>query len=117
MDGCEGGVVHLTTKELVAGALPCKHKGWPGEKLKIGKARPQEDLERVSAVREAVGPAFDIMVDANQSMTYADAKRRAHLFEQLDLYWLGGPLPGEDLSGHGKLAAATTRPLAGGESL
>ncbi len=65
----EGGWLHLSTKELVDGALSSKHQGWPGVKLKIGKARPQEDLERLSAVREAVGPAFDIMVDANQSMT------------------------------------------------
>jgi L-alanine-DL-glutamate epimerase-like enolase superfamily enzyme len=113
----EGGWLHLSTKELVDGALASKHQGWPGVKLKIGKPRPQEDLERLSAVREAVGPAFDIMVDANQSMTYAEAKRRAHLFEQLDLYWLEEPLPAEDLGGHVQLAAATSIPIAVGESI
>ena len=112
-----GGWLHLSTKELVDGALASKHLGWPGVKLKIGKARPQEDLERLSAVREAVGPAFDIMVDANQSMTYAEAKRRAHLFEPLDLYWLEEPMPAEDLGGHVKLAAATSIPIAVGESI
>src|SRR5260370_24905273 len=112
----EGGWLHLSTKELVDGALASKHQGWPGVKLKIGKARPHDDLERLSAVREAVGPAFDIMVDANQSMTYAEAKRRAHLFEPLDLYWLEEPLPAQDLGGHPQLAAATRIPTAAGES-
>src|ERR1700674_3475201 len=59
----EGGWLHLSIKELVDGALASKRQGWPGVKLKIGKPRPQEDLERLSAVREAVGPTFDIMVD------------------------------------------------------
>src|SRR5260370_27087226 len=83
----EGGCLHLSTSELVDGSLASKHQGWPGVKLKIGKARPQEDLERLSAVREAVGPALDIMVDANQSMTYAEAKRRRHPFPPPHLSW------------------------------
>ena len=113
----EGGWLHISTRELVEGALASKKKGWPGVKLKIGKPRPQEDLERLTAVREAVGPAFDIMIDANQSMTYAEAKRRARLFEQLDLFWLEEPLPAEDLGGHVRLAASTTIPIAVGESI
>ena len=104
-------------KELVDSALASKGQGWPGVKVKIGKPRPREDLDRLSAVREAVGPAFDIMVDANQSMTYAEARRRAHLLEDLDLYWLEEPLPAEDLGGHVHLAATTSIPIAVGESI
>lgn len=37
------------------------------------------DVERLSAIRDVVGPHFDIMVDANQSMTRADSLRRAEL--------------------------------------
>ena len=57
------------------------------------------------------------MVDANQSMTWPEAKRRAHLFEKLDLFWLEEPLPAEDISGHALLAASTSLPIAVGESL
>ena len=66
----EGGWLHLSTDELVAGALASQKAGWPGVKLKVGKPRVHEDVERLRAVRDAVGPALDIMVDANQSMTY-----------------------------------------------
>ncbi|MFI6833277.1 mandelate racemase/muconate lactonizing enzyme family protein [Kribbella sp. NPDC050241] len=113
----EGGWLHLTTDELVAGALASQQAGWPGVKLKVGKPRVHEDLDRLRAVRDAVGPALDIMVDANQSMTYAEAKRRAAAFEAVDLAWFEEPLPADDVTGHVRLAASTSIPIAVGESL
>ncbi|MEU8639299.1 mandelate racemase/muconate lactonizing enzyme family protein [Amycolatopsis sp. NPDC048633] len=113
----EGGWLHLSTEELVAGAKAAASAGWGGVKVKIGKPDASEDLERLTAVREAVGPRFDLMVDANQSMTAAEAVRRAAAFGPLDLFWLEEPLPADDVSGHARLAAATAVPIAVGESL
>lgn len=113
----EGGWLHLSTDELVAGARQSVAQGWPGVKLKVGKPNPFEDLERLRAVRAAVGPTVHVMVDANQSMTYPEAKRRAHLFEEVDLFWFEEPLPAEDISGHARLAASTSVPIAVGESI
>ncbi len=113
----EGGWLHLSPEELVAGALTSKRQGWPGVKVKVGKPHPGQDFERLHAVREALGPDADIMVDANQSMTYAEAKRRAQLFEPLQLFWFEEPLPAEDVSGHVRLASATSIPIAVGESI
>jgi L-alanine-DL-glutamate epimerase-like enolase superfamily enzyme len=113
----EGGWLQLSTEELVSGALESKARGWPGVKLKVGKPRAAEDLERLRAVREAVGPEMDIMVDANQSMTYAEARRRARMFEAVDVFWFEEPLPAEDITGHARLAASTSVPIAVGESL
>ncbi|MGW4521822.1 mandelate racemase/muconate lactonizing enzyme family protein [Amycolatopsis sp. NPDC004378] len=113
----EGGWLHLSTEELVAGAKSAVAAGWGGVKVKIGKPDASEDLERLTAVREAVGPRFDLMVDANQSMTAAEAVRRAAAFGGLDLSWLEEPLPADDVSGHARLAASTSIPVAVGESL
>lgn len=113
----EGGWLHLATDELVAGALASQKAGWPGVKLKVGKPRVHEDLERLQAVRDAVGPALDIMVDANQSMTYPEARRRAAAFEAVDLSWFEEPLPADDVTGHVRLAESTSIPIAVGESL
>jgi L-alanine-DL-glutamate epimerase-like enolase superfamily enzyme len=113
----EGGWLHLSTEELVAGARQSIAQGWPGVKLKVGKPSPFEDLERLRAVREAGGPHVHIMVDANQSMTYPEAKRRARLFEEVDLFWFEEPLPAEDIGGHARLAASTSVPIAVGESI
>jgi L-alanine-DL-glutamate epimerase-like enolase superfamily enzyme len=113
----EGGWLHLSVDELASGAVKSKEMGWSGVKIKVGKPDPMEDFERLRAVREAIGPTMWLMVDANQSMTYPEAKRRARLFEPLNLFWFEEPLPAEDISGHARLAAATSIPVAVGESI
>jgi len=113
----EGGWLHLTTDELVRGADESRRNGWPGVKLKVGKPHLQEDLERLRAVRAAVGPDMHLMADANQSMTCAEARRRAAAFEEVDLFWLEEPLPADDVAGHARLAAGTSIPIAVGESI
>lgn len=57
-------------------------------------------------MREALGSSMNIMLDANQSLTFPEAARRARLIEPFDPYWLEEPLPAEDISGHVSLAAA-----------
>jgi L-alanine-DL-glutamate epimerase-like enolase superfamily enzyme len=113
----EGGWLQLPIDDVVAGARESVAKGWPGIKVKVGKPDASEDVERLTEVRRAVGPRVHLMVDANQSMTCAEAKRRARLFEPLDLFWFEEPLPAEDISGHAQLAASTSLPIAVGESL
>src|SRR5260370_15470057 len=113
----DGGWLHLTTEELVQGAVQARERGWPGVKLKIGKPYAEEDAERLQAVRAAVGPHMHLMVDANQSMTYPEAKRRARLLEDAGVFWVEEPMPAEDVSGHARLAASTSASIAVGESI
>lgn len=113
----ERGWLHLSTDELVSGAIASKAAGWRGVKLKVGKPTVFEDFSRLMAVRDAIGPETDIMVDANQSMTSSEAIRRAAAFEPVGLAWFEEPLPAEDVSGHARLAASTTIPIAVGESI
>jgi len=113
----EGGWLQLSINELVAGARASVARGWPGVKTKVGKPDAHEDAERLRAVRAAIGPSTHLMVDANQSLTAAEAKRRAKLFEGLDLFWFEEPLPAEDITGHALLAQSTSIPVAVGESL
>ena len=113
----EGGWLQLSEEELVLGARASVAKGWPGVKIKVGKADATEDVERLRAVRAAIGPTIHLMVDANQSLTFAEAKRRARLFEPLDLFWFEEPLPAEDITGHTLLTSSTSLPIAVGESL
>jgi L-alanine-DL-glutamate epimerase-like enolase superfamily enzyme len=113
----EGGWLHLSTDALIADAKAAKAKGWGGVKVKIGKPDPMEDRERIAALRAAVGPSMNIMLDANQSLTAAEAIRRARLLEDSNPFWLEEPLPAEDISGHVEVARATSIPVAVGESL
>ena len=113
----EGGWLHVEPQALVDDALAVRAQGFGGAKIKVGRPHVSEDIARLSAVREAVGPGFEIMVDANQAFTVGEAIRRARLYEPLDLAWFEEPLPAEDLGGHIRLAASTSLPIAVGESI
>ncbi len=113
----EGGWLHISTEDLVADAIDAKAKGFSGSKVKIGRPHLSEDRERLQAVREAVGPAYEIMVDANQSFTLSEAIRRATVLEALDIAWFEEPMPADDVASHATLAAGTSVPVAVGESM
>ena len=113
----EGGWLHLSAGELVEQTLAAQAQGFKGAKIKVGRPHVSEDVARLSAVRQAVGPAFEIMTDANQGFDRPQVLRRAAAFEGLDLAWLEEPLPAEDVSGHRQLQAQTSIPVAVGESM
>jgi len=113
----EGGWLQLDDGALVEQALAAKEQGFKGCKVKIGRPSGQEDARRLAAVRDAVGPGFEVMTDANQAFTVDEAIRRARLLEPYDVAWLEEPLPAEDLGGHERLARSTSLPLAVGESI
>jgi L-alanine-DL-glutamate epimerase-like enolase superfamily enzyme len=113
----EGGGLHHSVEQLVDETQTAKAQGFKGAKLKVGKPSIAEDCARLGKVRAAVGDAFELMVDANQAFTVAEARRRAHAYAPFMLAWLEEPLPAEDLAGHGELAAAATMPIAVGESI
>ena len=113
----EGGWLHLSPQELVEQALQAREQGFKGAKMKIGRPHVSQDVARLSAVRDAVGPGFDLMTDANQGLSRPEAVRRARAFDGLDLSWIEEPLPAEDVSGHRHLRASTAIPVAVGESM
>jgi L-alanine-DL-glutamate epimerase-like enolase superfamily enzyme len=113
----EGGWLHLSPEALVRETLAAQAAGFKGAKIKVGKPHVSEDLARLRAVRAAVGDGFEIMVDANQCFTLAEALRRAPHYAALSIAWFEEPLPADDLAGHARLAAASEVPVAVGESL
>lgn len=113
----EGGWLHIPTDDLVADAVAAKEAGFSGSKIKIGRPHLSEDRERLTAVRDAVGSGYEIMVDANQCFTRAEATRRARVLEELGIAWFEEPLPADDVMEHKLLAASTSVPIAVGESM
>lgn len=113
----EGGWLHIETAALVDDALQAKARGFGGCKVKVGRPHISEDVARIQAVREAVGPAFEIMTDANQRFTVDEAIRRARCLTPLDIAWFEEPLSADDIEGHVRLSQSTTLPVAVGESL
>ncbi|MCM2475111.1 mandelate racemase/muconate lactonizing enzyme family protein [Rhizobium sp. CG5] len=113
----EGGWLHLPVEALVEDAVEAKAQGFRGSKVKIGRAHGSEDVARLSAVRKAVGDAYEIMTDANQGLALDEAIRRADRLRDLDLAWIEEPLAADDIDGHVRLNRSTSTPIAVGESL
>ena len=93
----EGGWLNFTPQELVDRAMAAREKGFRGVKIKVGRPHVAEDVARLAAVRRALGPEFELMVDANQCFTVSEAIRRARHYEEFDLAWFEEPLPAEDV--------------------
>lgn len=77
--------------------------GWAAEgfarvKMKIGR-HPARDVERVRAVREAIGPGVLLFTDANGAYSRKEALRIAEDLAALDVRWLEEPVSSDDLEG------------------
>ncbi len=113
----DGGWLNHTIDQLVDETKKIVKAGFRGTKIKVGKDDPAEDAERIAAVREVLGPHRNLMVDANERFTAAEAIKRARMWEPYNLFWFEEPLPAEDILGHASVRAHTSIPIALGESL
>jgi L-alanine-DL-glutamate epimerase-like enolase superfamily enzyme len=75
-----------------------------------------EDAKRVRALRDAVGPDIELMMDANKGATYAQALRLAKLCEPCNLTWFEDPVLQGDPRLMARLRAQTTIPIAAGST-
>ena len=75
-----------------------------------------EDARRVQALRDAVGPKIELMMDANKGATYNQAFRLAKLVEHCNLTWFEDPVLQGDVRLMAHLRKQTTIPLAGGST-
>jgi L-alanine-DL-glutamate epimerase-like enolase superfamily enzyme len=108
---------HLTLDELKDQVSRWMGAGHTRVKIKVGRPSLEEDLERVAAVRQIIGPGRLLMVDANQLWDLPAARRAARALSAFDIFWLEEPLPAEDLPAYARLRAAIDIPIACGESL
>lgn len=108
--------LHLPVDEVVEQVRRWRMDGYAAAKVKVGKPDLEEDVERLSKIREAVG-SFPLAVDANQGWDYPRALRAFHRFEQFDLLWIEEPLPADDIPSHARLARQTATPIALGENV
>jgi len=92
-----------TVEEMVADARKLVQDGFADIKIKIGHSLP-EDLARLRAIRQAVGPEIAIRVDANQGYRSGDALPALRQMESIGLVWFEQPVPRWDLDGMARLA-------------
>jgi L-alanine-DL-glutamate epimerase-like enolase superfamily enzyme len=86
-----------------------------GVKIKAGAAALTDDVKRVAAVRDAIGPDVPLMVDAMFAPSLAEALRLARALLPFDLHFLEAPTDALDLAGWERIRDAVGIPLAGPE--
>lgn len=92
-------------------------RGYNGIKIKVGQPSLSEDIERVAAIRELIGPDIALMVDANYSMDVEQAIEAGRAFKPYDILWFEEPIIPDDYKGYKAIKQATDVPLAMGENL
>ncbi|REG79557.1 mandelate racemase/muconate lactonizing enzyme family protein [Marinomonas pollencensis] len=113
-----GGIdLNFSLERLLENIQGYLDEGFKAVKIKVGKAQLSEDLARVKAVRELIGPDMPFMVDANYSMTVEQAIAASRAFQAYDILWFEEPTIPDDYTGFGRIAEATSIPLAMGENL
>jgi L-alanine-DL-glutamate epimerase-like enolase superfamily enzyme len=86
-------------------------------KLKVGHDDPAIDVERIAAVRKAVGPGVTIAIDGNGKWDLPTCQRFCARAEPLDVFWFEEPMWYDNIAGHAELARSTSIPVALGEQL
>ncbi len=87
-------------------------------KLKVG-TDAATDVERIQAVRRAVGPDVRLRVDANQGWTVKEAIRAIRMLEdaEVDLEFIEQPVAAADRAGMARVTAAVDTPVMADESV
>ena len=92
-------------------------QGFTGMKTKVGGLTVEEDVRRVRALREAIGPDMRLMVDANEAYNATTAIRIGHKLADLDLMWFEEPVNAQDIEAYLQVKDALPMAIAGGENL
>ena len=114
---CGGIDLNFPLPKLLSSVRGYLDRGFNAVKIKVGKPNLAEDVARIAAVRELIGPGNALMVDANYGLTVEQAIAAAKAFEPYGLVWFEEPTDPDDLAGYGRIADATGMPLAMGENL
>lgn len=113
-----GGWTSYSKEELVAEALDMTARGYKKIKLKVGVEggrNPAEDLRRITAVREAIGPDIGLMLDANNVWRASTAVQFANRVKEYDIEFFEEPVFADDQPGLAQFKQGTDIPLATGE--
>jgi L-alanine-DL-glutamate epimerase-like enolase superfamily enzyme len=113
----DGGWLAASVEQLVRDACALVDRGFDAVKLKLGRADPREDYERVGAVRKAVGPHIRIMTDVNCAWSLGTARHWGQKLADHDVFWLEEPMHPFDKKAHAELARSIQVPLALGETI
>ncbi len=117
--------VERTPEEFAKAARRVVERGYRAAKLdpfgsgfyELDREEESRSLSLVEAVRDAVGPDFDILIEMHGRFNPATAIHMARELEPFLPGWLEEPVPPENLRALKKVAEAVHQPIATGERI
>jgi len=103
--------------EMSVAAVKLKERGVSILKLKVGSAKkPVEDIDRVKAVRNAIGKETPLRLDANQGWSVNDAVEILNALESDNIQFCEQPVRHYDYDGLQKVSGSVSIPVMADES-
>lgn len=106
----EGDPLEYVVREMVG----YRDEGFTAGKIKIG-FDVAGDAALIRRVREAVGPDFGLMLDANHGYDAIEAVQLGRTVADLNIGWFEEPVVPDDLDSYRDVKAGQPIPVAGGE--
>jgi L-alanine-DL-glutamate epimerase-like enolase superfamily enzyme len=92
-------------------------RGFRAMKFRLGGVKTgSECVARARALREAVGPDVQLMVDMNWAWTVDKTIRIGRDLEEYDLVWIEDPIPADQYEGLAAISTALQTPICAGET-
>ena len=99
-------------------AARAQANGYRVAKIKVGlMADVDAELDRMAAIRSAVGPAMRLRIDANGAWDATTAVSILRRLEPLDIEWVEQPVPAGDVDGLKAVRSGTSIAVAVDESV
>ncbi len=100
------------------GFTALKFDPFPGPwRLYIDAQAEQKAVANVRAVRQAVGPDVDLLIEVHRRLAPMHATRVAHMMEEFRLYWFEEPTPAENIPALAEVRQKINIPVVTGEAL
>jgi galactonate dehydratase len=111
-------VARRAAEVVERGFTALKFDPFPGPwRTLIGRQAEQAAVERVKAVREAVGPEVEILVEVHRRLAPMHAIRVAEMMEPYAPFWYEEPVSARDLDGLAEAKRNIRLPVVTGEEL
>jgi len=86
-------------------------------RLFIDKKEEQAAVANIRAVREAVGPDVDLLIEVHRRLAPMHAIRVSRMIEDFKPFWYEEPVPSENIPALAEVRKKTTIPVVTGEAL
>ena len=100
---CTAGWLGLSDEEILGTIRKLQDQGFDSFKLKVGRDS-DDDVRRIEFMRNAIGPDYNLMVDANQFWGVDEAKKHIERYRAFDLKWIEEPVARDDVLGYVELS-------------